>query len=176
MPIRVARGFSNRSGTDASAPILRGSETVVSTEPNREFHEAPLRALLSIPLFAVLLVVANGVMLGGPIDAPLVNVILGDFSLPSGRTVYLTVADALLLGGVVCLWLEVLKATRTGTESIVDHALSLVVFVIYLVEFLIVERLGNTTFLILMAMAFVDVVSGFSVTISSARRDFSVGG
>lgn len=135
-----------------------------------------MRTLLSIPLFALLLIAVNGAMLGGSADAPLVNVILGDFALPSGRTVYLTVADALLLGGVVCLWLEVLKATRTSVASIIDHALSLVVFVVYLVEFLIVDRVGNSTFLILMVMTFVDVVSGFSVTISTARRDFSVGG
>ena len=135
-----------------------------------------MRALLSIPLFALLLIAANAAMLGGPADAPLVNIILGEFGLPSGRIVYVTVADALLLGGVVCLWLEVLKATRTSVASIVDHALSLVVFVIWLVEFLIVDRVGNTTFLILMTMAFVDVVSGFTVTISSARRDLAIGG
>ena len=135
-----------------------------------------MRALLSIPLFALLLIAANAAMLGGSADAPLVNVILGEFGLPSGRIVYVTVADALLLGGVVCLWLEVLKATRTSVASIVDHALSLVVFVIWLVEFLIVDRVGNTTFMILMTMAFVDVVSGFTVTISSARRDLAIGG
>ena len=134
-----------------------------------------MRALLSVPLFAVLLVVVNGAMLGGPADAPFVNVVLVDFALPSGRTIYLAVGDALLLAGVGCLWLEVLKSTRTSTASIVDHALSLVVFVVWLVEFLLVDRVGNTTFLILAAMAFVDVVSGFTVTISSARRDLSIG-
>ena len=135
-----------------------------------------MRSLISVPLFALLLVVANGAMLGGPSDAPLMNVVLGDFALPSGRVVYLTVADGLLLGGVVCLWLEVLKATRTGTASIVDHALSLVVAVVYLVEFMVVERAGNSTFMILTVMTFVDVVSGFTVSISAARRDLAIGG
>ena len=135
-----------------------------------------MRSLISVPLFALLLVVANGAMLGGPPDAPLMNVVLGDFALPSGRVVYLTVADGLLLGGVVCLWLEVLKATRTGTASIVDHALSLVVAVVYLVEFMVVERAGNSTFMILTVMTFVDVVSGFTVSISAARRDLAIGG
>lgn len=154
-------------------PVVAPTPWIGSSRPS---HADAVRALTSIPLFALLLVVANGAMLGGPADAPLVNVVLLDFSLPSGRTVYLTVADALLLAGVGCLWLEVLKATRTSTASIVDHALSLVVAVIYLVEFMVVERAGNSTFLILVAMTFVDVVSGFTVTISTAKRDLALGG
>jgi len=114
-------------------------------------------------------------MLGGPAEYPYINIIASEFRIPSGRTVIVTIADILLLGGVVCLWVEVFKATRTSIASIVDHALSLVVFVVYLIEFLIVERVGNTTFLILTVMAFTDVVSGFTVTISTAKRDFTTG-
>jgi len=47
--------------------------------------------------------------------------------------------------------------------------------VVYLIEFLIVDRVGNTTFLILTLMAFADVVTGFTVTISTAKRDFTTG-
>jgi len=114
-------------------------------------------------------------MLGGPADYPYVNIIVQDLKVPSGRTLHITVADLLILGGVVSLWVEVFKATRTSLASIVDHALSLVVFVIYLIEFLIVDRVGNTTFLILTLMAFADVVTGFTVTISTAKRDFTTG-
>ncbi len=134
-----------------------------------------MKLLLTIPWFAWLLVAANLAMLGGPADYPYVNIIVQDLKVPSGRTLHITVADLLILGGVVCLWVEVFKATRTSLASIVDHALSLVVFVVYLIEFLIVDRVGNTTFLILTLMAFTDVVSGFTVTISTAKRDFTTG-
>lgn len=134
-----------------------------------------MKVLLAIPWFAWLLVAANLTMLGGTAEAPLVNIIVSELNIPSGRTIYITVADLLLLGGVVCLWVEVFKATRTSIASIVDHALSLVVFVVYLIEFIIVEQVGNTTFLILTVMAFTDVVSGFTVTISTAKRDFTTG-
>lgn len=133
-----------------------------------------MNILLAIPWFAWVLIAANVAMLGGPADYPHVNIIVNELTLPSGRTIYTTVADVLILAGVVSLWVEVFKATRTSAASIVDHALSLVVFVIYLVEFLIVERVGNTTFLILTVMAFTDVVSGFTVTISTAKRDLTV--
>ena len=134
-----------------------------------------MKVFLAIPWFAWLLVAANLTMLGGPAEYPYINIIASEFRIPSGRTVIVTIADILLLGGVVCLWVEVFKATRTSIASIVDHALSLVVFVVYLIEFLIVERVGNTTFLILTVMAFTDVVSGFTVTISTAKRDFTTG-
>ena len=132
-----------------------------------------MKVLLAIPWFAWLLVAANIAMLGGPAEYPYLNIIVTEFAIPSGRTVIVTVADILLLGGVVSLWVEVFKATRTSIASIVDHALSLVVFVIFLIEFLIVKEVGNTTFLILTLMAFADVVTGFTVTISTAKRDFT---
>jgi len=134
-----------------------------------------VKLVLTIPWFFWLLVAANIAMLGGSEAAPLINIIAAEFTIPSGKRIYVTVADVLLLAGVLCLWVEVLKATRTSVASVVDHALSLVVFVIYLVEFLIVGRVGNTTFLILTLMAFTDVVSGFTVTIFTAKRDFSIG-
>jgi len=134
-----------------------------------------VRVLFAIPLFAWLLVGVNLLMLGGTPEAPLINIIAAEFVVPSGRRIYVTVADVLLLVGVLCLWFEVFKATRTSGSAVVDHTLSLVVFVIYLIEFLIVPGVGNTTFLILTLMAFTDVVSGFTVTIFTAKRDFSIG-
>lgn len=134
-----------------------------------------MKFLLAIPWFAWLLVAANLAMLGGPPDFPHINIIVQELVLPSGRILYITVADLLILGGVLCLWIEVFKATRTSVASIIDHSLSLVVFAIFLIEFVIVEQVGNTTFMILTLMAFTDVVTGFTVTISTAKRDFTTG-
>ena len=47
--------------------------------------------------------------------------------------------------------------------------------VAFLVEFITVERAGNSVFFILMVMALLDVIAGFSVTIFTARRDLTVG-
>ena len=51
--------------------------------------------------------------------------------------------------------------------------MSLLVFVIFLVEFMVVPQVGNTTFLILTVASLLDVVMGFTVTISTASRDFA---
>jgi len=134
-----------------------------------------MRLVFSIPLFLYLLIAANVIMLGASGEGSLLNVVMADFPLPSGRTMLLTVSDALILAGVLSLYVETLKATRTSTASLIDHGLSLLVFIVFLVEFLIVPQVGNTTFLILTVASLMDVVMGFTVTISTARRDLTVG-
>jgi hypothetical protein len=101
---------------------------------------------------------------------------LGALFLPSGGTWQFSIGDLLLVAGVVALYLEVLKATRTSQASVFDHILSLVVFVACLLGFLLVPALGTSVFLLLTIMAMFDVIAGFTVTISSARRDFSYSG
>ena len=134
-----------------------------------------MRLILSIPLFFYVLIAANLVLLSGPIEQSVINVILFEFLLPSGRLIVLTVSDAFILVSIFFLYIETFKATRTSVISIVDHALSLLVFVIFLIELLVVPRLGNTTFLIMTAASLMDVVMGFTVTISTAKRDFTMG-
>ena len=134
-----------------------------------------MRLILSIPLFLYLLIAANLVMLGGTASGSLLNVVLLDLPLPSGRDMIVTVSDAFIIAGVLSLYVETLKATRTSIVSIVDHGLSLLVFVAFLIEIMLVPEVGNTTFLILGVCSLMDVVMGFTVTISTARRDLAVG-
>ncbi len=135
-----------------------------------------MRLILSIPLFFYILIAANIIMLSGPIDQSMINVILFEFDLPSQRRIIMTVSDAFILASIFFLYIETFKATRTSVISIIDHALSLLVFVIFLIEFLVVPRLGNTTFLIMTTASLMDVVMGFTVTISTAKRDIAFGG
>ena len=97
-------------------------------------------------------------------------------TLPSAGVWQLTLGDILLAAGLFLLFFEILKATRTGGNSVVDHAFSMIVFVVCLILFLIWDRAATSTFFLLMLMAMIDVIAGFSVTINAARRDYSVGG
>jgi len=135
-----------------------------------------MRFILSIPVFLYLLIAANVAMLMGPEQGSWINVILSDFQLPSGRRIIITISDTLILAAIAGLYIETFKATRTSIISIIDHTLSLGVFVVFLVELMVVARLGNSTFLILTVASFVDVVMGFTVTISTAKRDITFGG
>ena len=92
-------------------------------------------------------------------------------TLPSGASFILTAGDLSVLVGLVFLYFEILKSTRTGNSSILDHVLSLTLFVIALLEFLLTAVAGNTPFLLISLMMFIDVIAGFTVSISVARRD-----
>ncbi len=53
--------------------------------------------------------------------------------------------------------------------------LSLVVFILFLVEFLLVQGAATQIFFILMTIAFLDVIGGFVISIRTAGRDVSIG-
>ena len=94
--------------------------------------------------------------------------------LMSGQDWTVTTEDVLLGFSILLLGVEVMKATRLGTRTIVDHILSMALFIAMLVEFLLVKQAGSSTFFILMVTALVDVVAGFIVTTRTAQRDLMV--
>jgi hypothetical protein len=125
--------------------------------------------LLLIP-FAIYNIVAF-LMPGVSWVSPLTSVHMvsgGDWSMSAGDML-VTLAILLLTG-------EVLKSTRIGIRTVVDHALSLVLFLAMLVEFLLVKQAASGTFFLLLVISFVDVLGGFAVTLRSAQRDLTVEG
>ena len=94
--------------------------------------------------------------------------------LMSGQDWLLTPEDILLALSIVLLGIEVVKATRMGIRGILDHVLSMILFIVMLVEFLLVQRAGTSTFFILMVISLVDVLAGFIITARTAQRDIQV--
>lgn len=87
----------------------------------------------------------------------------------------MTMGDLMIALALVLLFFEIIKATRIGPNTIIDHLLSTFVFIAYLVEFLLVAAASHSVFFILMMIALVDVLAGFTVSIRSATRDVNVG-
>lgn len=128
--------------------------------------------LRAIPLLGFVLLLANVLsLLGDGFDTELLR-----FGMTSGALMRLDAGDLVVLSGLVLLYFEVLKATRTSNASIVDHAASLVVFVVALVEFLLLPRFAHGAFAALLLMTLIDVIAGFTVTLVGARRDFGAPG
>ncbi len=125
--------------------------------------------------FTLLVLIAYNIAVFGFGDTALVTTI-ASIKLPSMAGTeaawIISIADLLVLGGLVALFIEIAKATRTGNVSIADHGASFLVFVGFLLEFLLVIQAGNTTFFILMCIAGIDVLAGFTVSITGARRDW----
>ncbi len=94
----------------------------------------------------------------------------------SGQDWVLTWEDLLIAFAIFLLWIEILKATRMGMRSIMDHILALILFIGMLVEFLLVARAGTSTFFLLMIICLVDVLAGFIIGIRSSQRQIEVQG
>lgn len=103
------------------------------------------------------------------------DTVLKSFVIPSsGATLTITWNILFILAGICILYLEILKSTRTSYLAVIDHLLSLVVFVIFLIEFIVLKEMGSATFLILTLLSLIDVIAGFTVTLSAARRDIAI--
>ncbi|MEL6201260.1 MAG: hypothetical protein AAFR39_02760 [Pseudomonadota bacterium] len=126
-----------------------------------------------VPLMILPFIGYNLVLLTGGFaadwGAPLMS-----FTMLSGGQWEMTLGDIILVAALLCLFVEILKSTRTSNASVIDHLLSTLVFVAYLVEFLVVKGAATSVFFICMIMALIDVMAGFSVSIRSAGRDVSL--
>jgi len=82
-----------------------------------------------------------------------------------------SLGDLLLAASLVVLFVELLKSTTSRRIAIVNHALSMVLFIVCLVEFLLAPACATSVFFLITLMVLLDVLAGFIVTIVAARRD-----
>ena len=97
------------------------------------------------------------------------------FHMFSGDAWDFSLGDVVLTIGFICLFVEVLKATRTTRRELVNHGLSMLVFVIALVEFIVVKRFSTSIFFFVVVMTAFDVVAGYTISIVAAEHDLGVG-
>jgi hypothetical protein len=127
--------------------------------------------LIGFPLLLIPLAIYN--MIAFLFDLGFSDTVFS-IQMMSGATLGVTTGDLLIIVSILLLFVEILKATRFGVKSIVDHMLSFVVFVGALVEFLMVQKAATSTFLIFLVICAVDVIGGFSISIRAAARDYTV--
>jgi hypothetical protein len=94
----------------------------------------------------------------------------------SGADWTMSAGDILVALAIILLCGEVMKSTRIGIRTVVDHSLSLILFLGMLVEFILVKQAAAATFFLLLVVSFIDVLGGFAVTLRSAQRDLTVEG
>ena len=128
---------------------------------------------VAIPLMIVPLVFYNAVMLGSGLTAFAST--LMTVPMLSGALWTVTLGDVVVLVALVALFFEMLKATMSNRSSLINHMLSMLVFVVFLIEFLLVRDAATQLFFTLMVVAFIDVVAGFTISNRAAGRDVSIG-
>ena len=132
-----------------------------------------MKIIRNIPLFLFLLVFYNILEFSPitPAGENVLKIVLLKFQMISGAMVAIDVSGLLIIIGLHALYFEILKSLRSSVTTIINHTLSMIVFIVFLVEFIVVKHAGTQSFLILTCMSLCAVISGFTVSISSARRD-----
>ncbi len=135
-------------------------------------------SLRALPLIVIAFIVYNVVVLFGgnvPADDILRKPI---FSVPmiSGARWVFSMGDLLILLTMFLLFIELIKSTYTSSMQMIDHGLSMMVFIACLVEFLLVRQATSSVFFFIMVAALIDVVAGALIGIRTARRDLNIGG
>ena len=142
-------------------------------------------SIRSLPLMIFAFIFYNAVVLLGLTgDSGTAEGILRTeiFSLPSFRGGENLVSwsfnwgDLILLVTLLLLFVEILKATYTSTASLLDHGLSMLVFIACLIEFLLVDAAFTSVFFLIIISTLIDVVAGYTIGIRVARRDIGFGG
>ena len=134
-------------------------------------------SLRAIPLIIIPFIIYNVIaLLGG--DVPADDIFRKPlFNLPmlSGARWTFSWSDLLILLTMLLLFAELIKSTYTASSSLIDHGLSMIVFIACIVEFLVVPQAATSVFFFIMTATLVDVVAGFMIGIRTARRDLNIG-
>lgn len=128
--------------------------------------------ILHFPLLVIVLIAYNLLVFltGASLDGQIFSLVM-----VSGAVWSFKVSDVLLLLALILLFFEILKATRIGAGAVIDHLLSTAVFIAALIEFILVAQAATTTFFLITVICLLDVIAGFSVSITAARRDVTFG-
>ncbi len=137
--------------------------------------------LIAIPLLLIPVVLYNVVVLFGANgeraltdgDALLRDPVFS-VTMTSGAQWSIGAGDLILFVGLILLFFELVKSTSSQRAAIVNHALSMILFIVVLIEFLLLPGFATSTFFLIGVMVLLDVLAGFIVTIISSRKDFDL--
>lgn len=97
------------------------------------------------------------------------------FRMFSGDSWDYSFGDLLITIGFGCLFVEIVKATRTTRRALINHGLAVLVFVVAIVEFIVVKGFSTSVFFFILLMSAFDVVAGYTISVVAAEHDLGVG-
>lgn len=127
------------------------------------------KLLASIPVTtAAVLVFTLLTLIGGP---GVFERAVASVAVASGDVWTIRLSDLSVLSSLALLAVEMARtSSNRSPTAIYNHILSMVLFVIALLEFLLIPNFANSTFFLLLAFLLVDVVAGFAITLTPPRH------
>jgi hypothetical protein len=98
-----------------------------------------------------------------------------DIRMFSGDLWHFSLGDLLILITLMMLFVEIVKSTRTTAREIINHALSMITFVVAVICFIALKGFSTTTFFLITVMTMFDVVAGYTISIVAAEHDLGLG-
>lgn len=135
-------------------------------------------SLRAIPLIIVPFIIYFVVMLigGNGTADEILNKQLFKIHMVSGADWVFRTSDLITIITMMALFVELIKSTYTSSSQMIDHGLSMLVFILCLICFLLVPKATSSVFFLIMIAGLVDVVAGALIGIRTARRDLNFGG
>lgn len=134
--------------------------------------------LRMFPMILIAVIVYNALAFGGGAAGQhdMVALLNSGFSIPmfSGDVWKISIGDLFLIGALSLLFVETIKASGTTHREIINHGLSMLTFMVALVEFIMLKGFGTSTFFLITAMCLFDVVAGYTISLVAAKRDLSM--
>jgi hypothetical protein len=131
------------------------------------------------PMILIAVIAYNLVVFGGGAAGQHdMTTVLGhgfEIGMFSGDSWKISLGDIFLIGALALLFVETIKAAGTTHREIINHGLSMVTFVVALVEFIMLRGFGTSVFFLITIMCLFDVVAGYTISLVAAKRDLAIG-
>ena len=133
------------------------------------FAAVPL-LFLPVGLYAVMALTLPGgwASMGAQaqISQPLMTLAMG-----SGAHWPISLGDIMVSAGLVLLFIELLRPTENRHAAMINHGLSMVLFLLCCVGFLLLPAFTTTCFFLISVMVLLDAIAGFMGTIAALRHE-----
>ena len=129
--------------------------------------------MVVLQAFPVLAVVVAAYNFFVALGSRAVGDVIREVTLPSGAIWPITVGDVFIVTALVLVLIE-FASLGSGRASVVNHALSAIVFMICVAELLFVRGCGTAEFALITLIVGLDVVAGYSLTARLARRNLEL--
>ena len=108
--------------------------------------------------------------------AAVLSSVIFSIPLPSGAVWAMSYGDIFICLVMVAIFLEIVRQSSGKISKPQTHMLSLAVFIISLLEFLMLKAFGNSIFFIFLLATHIDFVTTWLSTMIRARRDLRLTG
>jgi hypothetical protein len=91
-------------------------------------------------------------------------------TMPSEMPWVFTWGGVFLLFSIITLFIEVMKSARATASAMIDNGLSIALFIVCFLLFLLVPGFATTEFFLILMMVVLDFVAGFVIMVNTAQR------